>query len=93
MNLTDALECWRSASELAWEAERSVEAAVAAALQGRATGVSPNLLESAQTLRAQADQAFETLAKSTMPSVPSCDEPRLDCPSSPQIAAGGPTTD
>lgn len=60
--LAEALEGWKVTAELAWEAERSVESAVVAALAG-GPGPSADLIERAQRLRVEATLAFERLSQ------------------------------
>lgn len=63
MELAQALERWRSASELAWEAERGVEAAVVALADGKGTAICGDLLAKARQLRADATEAFDSLIR------------------------------
>ena len=75
MELAEALERWRSATELAWEAERSLEAAVVDLIDGRGA-ICGDLLESARQRRAQANDAFNLLIRVSGPSVARVSRPK-----------------
>lgn len=63
MELARALEHWKSISELAWEAERTVEAAVLARLDSAGPGPCSGMIETAARLRADATLAFKNLVE------------------------------